>query len=454
MAIPRPASTPPGVPTLPGHPVIGNLLAFRKNRMHLQERAARLAPLTRFDLVNLPLFSVSDADLVHEILVSQSDNFVKGESTSAFLRQLLGNGLLTAEGELHKHHRKLLAPAFAAKRVAAYGEVMVEETMRSLAEWRDGHAVEVVPEMMKLTLAIAGRTLFNADVRGDAAMIDRGLTMAMESVQAALTSPLQVPFEVPLPRNLKMRRAVAMLDSVVYRLIGERRSGGVDHGDVMSMLLLTRAEDGSGLSDVQVRDEVMTMILAGHETTANALAWTLYLLGRHPEVRATMTAEVDRVLAGRAVTVDDLPQLPYTLSVLEETLRLYPPAWITSREAVREVRLGGYTFAPKTIFTINIRGVHRRPEYYPEPEAFRPERMSAAEKKARPRNRYLPFGAGPRVCIGAHFALMEAHLILATLAQHAALAPHSHAVVEPEPLLTLRPSTDLPMQVRRRRAQA
>ena len=209
MAISRPKTTPAGVPTLPGRLLIGNLLEFRKNRMHLQERAAKLAPLTRFNLMGLPLFSVSDADIAHEILVSQSEHFVKGESTSAFLKQLLGNGLLTAEGEPHKQHRKLLAPAFAAKRVAAYGGAMVEETMRSLAEWRDGQPIEVVPEMMKLTLAIAGRTLFNADVRRDAALIDRGLTMAMESLQAAMTSPLQLPFDVPLPRNLKMRRAVA-----------------------------------------------------------------------------------------------------------------------------------------------------------------------------------------------------------------------------------------------------
>ncbi len=454
VAIPRPRTTPTGIPLLPGLPLIGSLLDFRKNRLQMQDKAARLAPLTRVNLMDLPLFSVSDADLVHEILVTQAENFGKGASTSKFLEPLLGSGLLTSEGEMHKQHRKLLAPAFAAKRVQAYGTSMVAETAQSLAPWRDGDVVEVLPQMMGLTLAIAGRTLFNADVRGDAALVDRGLTMAMESVQAALTSPLQVPFDVPLPRNIRMRKAVAMLDSVVYRLIRERRGSGVDHGDVMSMLLLTRGEDGAGFTDVQIRDEVMTMILAGHETTANALSWTLYELGRHAEIRARVEAEVDQVLAGRLPTVDDLPQLPYTLQVLEESLRLHPPVWITSREALRDVTLGGHQFAANTIFTINVRGIHRRHDYYPDPETFRPERMTAAEKKARPRNRYLPFGAGPRVCIGAHFALMEAHLILATLVQRVSLRPVSTTPVEPDPLLTLRPSTDLPMVVRRRGAQA
>lgn len=454
VAIPRPRTTPAGIPVLPGLPLIGNLLDFRKNRLVMQDKAARLAPLTRVNLIDLPLFSVSDADLVHEILVTQAEHFGKGASTSKFLEPLLGAGLLTAEGELHKQHRKLLAPAFAPRRVQAYGTSMVAETLEALATWRDGDVVDVLPQMMGLTLTIAGRTLFNADVRRDAALVDRGLTMAMEAVQTALTSPLQVPYDVPLPRHRRLRKAVGMLDAVVYRLIRERRASGVDQGDVMSMLLLTRGDDGAAFTDQQIRDEVMTMILAGHETTANALAWTLYELGRHPTIRAAVEAEVDAVLAGRPPTVDDLPQLPYTLQVLEESLRLHPPVWITSREALRDVTLGGHTFAANTIFTLNIRGIHRRHDYYPDPEAFRPERMTAAEKKARPRHRYLPFGAGPRVCIGAHFALMEAHLILATLAQRVSLRPTSALAVPPDPLLTLRPSTDLPMAVRRRGAQA
>jgi cytochrome P450 len=203
-----------------------------------------------------------------------------------------------------------------------------------------------------------------------------------------------------------------------------------------------------------VRDEVMTMVLAGHETTANALTWAFHELARQPRVRERLEAEVDEVLGGRLPTVADLPALPWTLAVLEETMRLHPPLWVTVRAANREVTLGGFTFAKDTIFTIHIRGIHRRPDYYPEPLAFRPERMLPAEKKLRPKHRYLPFGAGPRICIGAHFALLEAHLALATMAQVARLEPTSSAPVVPEPLLTLRPNGPMPMRVQRRHAGA
>ena len=437
----------PTVPALPGLPVLGNLLAFRKDRLAIHDDAAALGPIVRFSLVHIPVYSVCDADLAHEVLVTQAAAFGKSAGLQ-FLMPLLGDGLLTAEGETHKRHRKLLSPAFAPKRLAAYGAQMVEETRRQCESWGTSRLVDLSHEMMEMTLAIAGRTLFGADVRGDARTVGTGLEMAMRAMIAGLTSPIQVGYDWPLPRHLRMRRAVKMLDEVVYRLIADGRRAGTDRGDVLSMLLLAQDEEG-GLTDTQVRDEVMTLLLAGHETTANALTWTWYELGRNPDAMARLVAEVDHVVGSRPVTADDLPAMPWTAAVIDEAMRLHPPAYQTGRETKQEITLGGHVLPPGAIVAINIRGIHRRADYFPAPLAFRPERMFAEAKKARPRHHYLPFGAGPRVCIGSHFALMEAQLALATMAQHAkvhTLATH----LEPEPLVTLRPKGGLPARVSRR----
>jgi cytochrome P450 len=435
----------PAIPTVPGLPVLGNLLAFRKDRLGLQQLAAEAGPIARLQLVHLPIYIVTDADLAKAVLVDQAASFKKSKGLQ-FLAPVLGEGLLTAEGETHKSHRKLLAPAFAPKRLSAYGDVMVGETLRQIATWRGGKQVDLAHEMMELTLAIAGRTLFGADVRGDAVAVARGLEMAMRSMVASLTSPIQLGYEWPLPRHLRMRRAVKLLDEVVYRLIAEGRARGTDAGDVLSMLLLTRDEDGTGLTDVQIRDEVMTLLLAGHETTANTLTWTWYELGRNPDALARLEHELASVVGGRAITADDLPNLPWNLAVLEEAMRLHPPAYMVGREAIGEVEVGGHPLPTKSIVAINIRGIHRRADYFPAPLAFRPERMLPDAKKARPRHHYLPFGAGPRVCIGSHFALLEAQLMLATMIQQARIRTLATLVV-PEPLVTLRPRGGLPALV-------
>ncbi len=436
------ATTTSAIPSVPGLPVFGNLFQFRRDRLALQEDAARVGPIARLQLAHIPIYVVTDADLAHEVLVVQAGSFTKSLGLQ-FLRPMLGDGLLTAEGETHKRHRKLLAPAFSPKRLAAYGEVMVAETAHQLGTWRAGQRIDLSREMMEMTLAIAGRTMFGADVRGDASTVARGLELAMRAHTANLKSPLRLGYEWPLPRHLRMRRAVKMLDEVVYRLIAEGRARGTDRGDVLSILLLARdEEDGSGLTDRQVRDEVMTLLLAGHETTANALTWTWYELARRPDVLARLEAEVGT----HAVTVDDLPCMPWNLAVIEEAMRLHPPAYLVGRQTVHELELGGHRLPAGSVVLVNIRGIHRRADYFPSPAAFRPERMLEADKKARPRHHYLPFGAGPRVCIGSHFALLEAQLALATMVQRARIritAP----VVEPEPMVTLRPRGGMPAVV-------
>jgi cytochrome P450 len=432
------------IPAVPGLPLLGNLLAFRKDRLALHEDAARVGPIARISLVHVPLYSISDADLAHEVLVTKADAFQKSAGMQLFIKPLLGEGLLTAEGDLHKQHRKLLAPAFAPKRLAAYGDVMVEETRAQLATWHPGDRLDLAHEMMELTLAIVGRTIFGVDIRRDAQVVGEALEVAMRSVIGSLTSPL--PRDWQVPRQREMKRAVKQLDDVVFKLIADGRRLGTDRGDVLSMLLLARDDEGGTFTDRGVRDEVMTLMLAGHETTANALAWTWYELGRNPGVLARAQEEVASVLGARAVTVDDLPRLSWIAAVLDEAMRLHPPAYVTGREAVREVELGGHVIPPRSNVVINIRGIHRRADYFPAPLAFRPERMLPEAKKARPRHWYLPFGAGPRVCIGQHFALMEAQLVLATMVQQARIRPLA-SYVAPEPLVTLRPRGGLPALV-------
>ena len=441
-------SPPPAVPTVPalgGLPVIGNLLDFRRDRLALQDRAVKLAPLARVSLVHIPLYVTADADLAHKVLVTDAESYKKSAGL-AFLMPLLGEGLLTSEDPTHKRHRKLLAPAFAPKRLANYGDTMVDETLVQMRTWQRGRNIDLAAEMMELTLGIAGKTMFGADVRSDAANVAKGLELAMHSMMDNLTSPVRLGYRWPLPRHLRMRKAVAMLDEVVYRVIADGRKAGVDRGDVLSMLLLAKDDDGTMLTDTQVRDEVMTLLLAGHETTANTLTWTWYELGRNPSVLAQIEAEIKKTIGDRRVTMDDLPNLPYTLAVIEESMRLHPPAYITGRETKNEVELGGHTLPARSIVTVYIRAVHRQAKYFTNPLAFVPERMLPEAKKLRPRHHYLPFGAGPRVCIGSHFALLEAQLVLITMIQHAKLKLLASHVV-PEPLVTLRPKGGMPARV-------
>lgn len=443
-----PASRAASVPNVPGLPLLGNLLAFRRDRLAMMDDSARVGPIARFDIGPLPIYVITDADLAHQVLVEDADAFKKSAGLS-FLMPLLGTGLLTAEGEPHRSHRKLLAPAFAPKRLAAYADVMVDETLTQIARWRRGDAVDLAAELMEMTLAIAGRTLFGVDVRRDADAVATGLELGMRAVVANFTSLVQLGYEWPLPRHLRMRRAVKLLDDVVYRLIAEGRARGGDRGDVLSVLLAAvDDENGRGLTDAQVRDEVMTLLLAGHETTANALAWTWYELGRNPAALARIEAELASVLGGRRVTAGDTQSLPWTLATLEEAMRLHPPAYNTGREALRDITIGGHRLPARSTVIINIRGIHRRGDYFPEPLAFQPARMLADAKKARPRHHYLPFGAGPRVCIGSHFALLEAQLALATMVQHASIRITA-GVVAPEPLVTLRPRGGLPAVIER-----
>jgi cytochrome P450 len=436
-------------PRVPGLPLLGSLLDFRRDRFGLGLRIAREHPeVAELKMGFFTLLMASSPRVAHEVLVEKNDAFVKSAGLAVFARPILGDGLLTAEREVHKKQRRMMAPVFAHKRIAAYGDVMVEKTEKIAARLTGVPTTDLGEDMMRLTLEIVGKTLFDAELGGDASVVGQALTDGMRQMMSAMIRLVPLPPMIPTPGNLRLRGAVGRLDKIVYDLIRERRASGVDHGDMLGMLLATRdADDGATLSDREVRDQAMTILLAGHETTANALAWTFYLLARHPEPRARVEREVDAALGDRRATVEDLPKMPFTLQVLKESMRLYPPAYVTGRKATRDVTVGGVPVREGQVVLVNIAGIHRRAESFADPDRFDPDRFLPELEKKLPPMGYMPFGGGPRVCIGNHFALMEGHLVLATLARRLRFDLLSDVPIMTEPLVTLRPKGGVPVRV-------
>jgi cytochrome P450 len=395
------------------------------------------------------LLLLSSPDDIEQVLVMQNRKFHKGRGLT-FTSRVLGNGLLTSEGEFWRRQRRLAQPAFHRQRIAAMAHTMVDYAERHTGTWRDGEVRDIAEDMMRLTFAIAARTLFGVDVEDEADTVREVLTLAMRHTNRRIRALVRVPPWVPTPANRRFERAAARLDHVVLRIIQARREDPNAHDDLLGLLMGARDEDGSGLSDRQLRDESMTLLLAGHETTANALTWAWYLLDRHPAARAALEAEVDQVLEGRRPTPEDAGRLTYANAVVSEALRLYPPAWIIGRRAVEPFTLGPHTFPAGTQVLMSQWVVHRDPRFYDRPDQFLPERWLDGRTKGLPPFAYFPFGGGPRLCIGKPFALMEAVLVLAVTASRFRLELVEGHPVEPEPLITLRPRYGLKMTVRRR----
>jgi len=435
-------------PRIPGSLVLGHLQAFSRDRVGLQLRVAQEEPeiaALRFGFFQMVM--VTAPAIAQEVLTNPA--FVKAAGLTIFLRPVLGNGLLSSGGAFHTRQRKLLAPAFAHRRVASYASVMAERAERFAATIADGTSLDAADAMMRLTLEIVGKTLFDTEVGASADEVGEAVTIAMETAMSQLGSLVPMPPVVPTPGNLRSRRAVARLDAILYRIIRDRRLEGGDRGDLLSMLLAAKDEDGGAMDDRQIRDEAMTLFLAGHETTANALAWTLYLLAQHQETRARVEAEVD-ALGGVTPSYEDLVRLPYTLAVLKESMRLYPPAYLIARRATTDVQVGGYHVRKGTVAMVNVLGIHRRADLYPDPERFDPTRFLGDAEKQLPRCGYMPFGAGPRICIGNHFALMEGQVLLAVLVSRLRFDFTGREPVETEPLVTLRPRGGIAMRVSKR----
>jgi cytochrome P450 len=406
-----------------------------------------------YRLLHFHVYFVNSPELVEQVLVTQNRKFEKGRALQAN-RELLGNGLLISEGETWQRQRRLMQPAFHRERIAGYGRTMVASTESALATWRDGETRDIHKEMMSLTLDIAARTLFNVEISSVSDRIAKALE-AILIVSARPTRILAMVRKFPSRAERNYRRAVRDLDEIVYGIIRERRaalSKGAASGaqDLLGMLLAAQDEDGSGMSDKQVRDETLTLLLAGHETTAIALSWAWYLLSQNPEAERKLHAELDSVLAGRAPAVEDLPRLPYTERVIKEAMRLYPPAYIILRLAVEDCEIGGYKIPRGSSVGTSSWVVQRYARFFPDPEKFLPDRWTEEFQRALPRFAYFPFGGGPRVCIGAQFAMMEAALVLAAVAQCYSLALVPSHPVETSPSITLRPRYGLRMTLHHR----
>jgi cytochrome P450 len=399
--------------------------------------------IVRIDALGTVAHLLVHPEAIKYVLQDNNRNYPKSQ-TYEQLKQLLGNGLVTSEGDFWLRQRRLAQPAFHRQRIAGFAETMTSATERMLERWQPfaerGTPLDVASEMMALTMTIIAQTMFSTDVSADTAVVGRDVGEALRSFDKLINAKVKLPEWVPTPTRLRFQRAKATVDALVDRMIEERRRSGEDRGDLLSMLMLARdSETGEAMSDQQLRDEVMTIFLAGHETTSNALSWTFYLLSKHPTVERRLRTELATVLGGRTPTLHDLPQLPYTLMVIEESMRLYPPVWGIERRSLTDDRIGGYHIPAGSYIFLMQYVTHRHPDFWDNPEGFDPERFSPERATERPRFAYFPFGGGPRQCIGNNFALMEAQLILATVLQRYQLELVPGHPIEPESNITLSP---------------
>jgi cytochrome P450 len=409
--------------------------------------AATFGRVSRYRIGPSDVVVMNDPELIREVLIAQPQNFIK-ERTQRRMKILLGEGLITSDGEIHKRQRRIAAPAFHRQRIQAYASSMVERASVMRDAWQTGTEVDASAEMMQLALQIVARTLFNSDVTKDVQRINDEVNAIMRLYNFLIALPrAEDLLHLPIPGLMRFKRARRRLDTVVYRMIEDHRAAGIDSGDLLSMLLASRDEedDHSGMTDEQLRDEVLTIFLAGYETVANALAWTWLLLGQNPDAEAKLHAEIDAVLGGRLPTLEDIPQLRYTEMVLAESMRLYPPAWAMGRQATCDVGIGPYKLPAGTYIFFSQYIIQRNADFFPEPLKFDPERFTPERKAGRPRFAYFPFGGGNRQCIAESFAWMEAILSLVTLAQRWRLKLVPGQRIEVQPKITLRPKYGIRM---------
>ena len=431
------------------------LLMIRRDRLSFLQKLKRdYGDVVRFNIGTQAVWLLTDPEHIRDVLVVNQKKFIKGRGIQ-MMKQLLGEGLLTSEGETHLRQRRLVQPAFHRQRVATYATTMTDYARKMREAWANVPAhqpIEMSQEMMRLTLAIAGKTLFDAEVEEDASEVGQALTEMMKLAERIPNPLASILARLPLPSNRRFDKARQMLDDVIYGIIRERRASKVDRGDFLSMLLMAQDEEGGtgGMTDQQVRDEALTIFLAGHETTATGLTWTWYLLSQNPEAEAKLHAEIDSVLEGRLPTFEDLPKLRYAEMVFAESMRLYPPVWIIGRRALTDHEIDGHQIKAGDLILLNQYLVHHDERWFPTPDKFDPERWTPELKEARPKFSYFPFGGGTRTCIGEAFAWMEAALVIATLAQQWKPRLAAGHPVEMQPLITLRPKHGMKMTLEKR----
>jgi cytochrome P450 len=441
------SAAPPRVRELP---VVGSAFPMLRDPLGFLERiAARHGDVVRFHLPGQRIYLFVHPSAVEQVLVAERGRLIK-DKTTRDLSLLLGKGLLVSEGDFWRRQRRLAQPGFHRQRVAAYGEVMVRHAEHAIAAWQDGETRDLHQDMMRLTLAIVVRTLFGlepAQIDGRAGEIAASLDVLLGRFAGAGTF---VPIWLPTPGNRRARRAIASLDATVYRIIRERRQAG-DGGDLLSMLMAATSDEDGAMDDTQLRDEAITLLLAGHETTALTLGYAFHLLSERPEVAERLSAEVDDVVGERPATFADVPRLRLADAIVRESMRLYPPAWAIGRETMVPCTIGGHEIPAGSQLWLSQWLVHRDPRWFADPAEFRPERWEGDLARSLPRGTYFPFGDGPRVCIGNAFAMMEAVLILVTIARRFRLTRADPRPLALVPSVTLRPRNGLPMRIATRR---
>lgn len=430
-----------------GDLLLGNLRAFRRDVLGLMMQSAReYGDVVRFRLGPFVVHLLNHPDHVEHVLQSGARNYDKATRSSAKIRAISGDSLLTSNGDVWKRQRRLMQPPFHRQQIAGMTGEMTEFTAAMLQRWQgplaSGEPLDIAAEMMRLTYSIVGRTLMGAEVGGDSSAIEHAMATMLTHTFRSWGNIINLPAFIPTPDNLRFRRALQTVDQVVYRIIAEHRAER-GKSNLLSILLQARDEEtGAGLSDAELRNETITFLLAGHETTANALAWTFYLLSQNPIAEEQLRAELSTVLGGRVPTIEDLPNLKFTTMVFQEAMRLYPPIWAIERRAIADDVIGGFHIPEGSSVVISPYVLHRNEQLWPEAERFDPTRFNA-----KPRG-YIPFGSGPRFCIGSEFAMMEGRLIVPMVMQACQLELAAGHDVEPEPGITLRPKDGVQMHVR------
>ncbi len=435
---------PPGPKPLP---IVGNILQMRKDPLAFVTSLQRIyGDVATFYLGKTPAVLFTRPEAIRYILIENARNFTNREATEN-LRLILGDGLLSIDGEFHRQQRRMVQPAFHKQRVEGYRDAMVACTERILGEWQAKPQVDMAWEMMRLTMHIVAKALFNVDLTSQSEHIGQALSDAAQYANRSRAPFQRLRINLPFTAYGKYIRARRFLDETVATIITRHRSSGEDTGDVISMLLSAQDEDGGSMTDKQVRDETLTLLAAGHATTANTLTWTFYLLSQHPPIRERLLDELQRVLGGRAPTVDDLAHLPYLDLVIKESMRLYPPAWAQARYTVGDFEYGSYHIPHGTIIILSQWVTHRLPDLWPEPEQFKPERFDPEQGQKYPPQAYFPFGAGSRICIGMPFANLEARILLATILQRYVPRLIPGFPVVPQPMVTLFPRYGMVMEL-------
>ena len=440
-------SLPPGPQS---QPLFGNLISFRRDPLHfLSTCAKQYGDISHFRIANVNAYLLSDPDFIEYVLVRNSANFIKGRVFRSN-HLLLGNGLLTSESDFWRRQRRLTQPAFHREQINAYAKIITNSAGRMISIWKEGEIHDIYQDMKRLALEIITKILFDVDINSESDNIGRALKVVWEEFTARIQSGLLIPERLPTPGNIRYRRAVRQLDRIVFRIIQERRSGNLDHNDCLSILLASQDMDGSQMTDQQLRDEVMTLFIAGHESTALALTWTWYLLAQNPSVVSQLCAELEEVPGTHPPDMNDLPQLQFTECVIKEALRLYPPVWAIPRQSLNDCEIGGYQIPAGASLTISQWVMHRDPRYFEEPDKFRPGRWENGFEKRLPSFAYFPFGGGSRHCIAYSLAMVEAVLIIAMLAKKFDFTLLPDHPVEPSPSITLYPRYGLKARISRK----